>query len=200
MFKVPKSDTKWCNSCSTEKPLEAFGNSGVTTDKKQYCCLGCTNQDDTSKGKVRLTRGQLNYNVADGFKVCYVCTKTKTLEEFSGNASRADGKQTYCKQCGKEKQSQWYYQRKHKITIERRDEILLNQNGKCLICGNTTEFKFKQGNGKNIGDEAVVDHCHTSNKIRGVLCGFCNTGLGAFKDNINSLSNAITYLQHSIEK
>lgn len=149
----------------------------------------------TEDGREVLRRNGLNGGVAEGFKKCYVCRETKLHEEFSMNKTRADGLQTYCKQCGKERQSKWYYKRAHGITLEERDEMLVKQGGKCAICGNDTQFKLKKGHGSNIGDEAVIDHCHESLKIRGVLCGFCNTGLGAFKDKIPSLLAAIEYLR-----
>jgi hypothetical protein len=40
-----------------------------------------------------------------------------------------------------------------------------------------------------------VDHDHETNKIRGLLCSRCNTGLGLFFDNISNLENAILYLK-----
>ena len=146
-----------------------------------------------------LVREQVESKLRIGFKRCYVCQTSKSVSEFSRNSTRFDGLQTYCKQCGKEKQSQWYYQRKHKITLEERDAFLAKQDGKCAICGNPTEFKQKSERDCNIGTDAVIDHCHTTLKIRGVLCGFCNTGLGAFKDNPFSLENAIKYLLDSVE-
>lgn len=42
-----------------------------------------------------------------------------------------------------------------------------------------------------------VDHCHKTNKIRGLLCINCNNGLGAFKDNVFSLNRAIQYLKEN---
>lgn len=146
----------------------------------------------------KFTRGQLNRNPNAFTKVCYICRNEKPLHEFSGNKTRTDGKQTYCKQCGKEQQSKWYYSRKYGITLETRDNLLKAQNGKCAICGINTTFKLKAGAGSNIGEEAIVDHCHTSKKIRGVLCGACNVGLGSFKDNVNSLKSAISYLSNSV--
>ena len=56
-----------------------------------------------------------------------------------------------------------------------------NQNGLCGIC----EKYF---------EKLHVDHCHTTNKIRGLLCNHCNLALGKFKDDIKRLSNAINYL------
>lgn len=154
----------------------------------------CKSESAPAWKEVKKTRGALSKNARDGYKVCYVCEEEKPLEEFSGNATRADGKQTYCKKCGHAKQTEWYYKRKHGITMKERDALLAAQDGKCGACGNTIAFKENKGRGLNTGDEAVVDHCHTSGKIRGVLCGHCNTGLGAFKDNVSSLEGAIQYL------
>ena len=40
-----------------------------------------------------------------------------------------------------------------------------------------------------------IDHCHTTGKIRGLLCTRCNRGLGLFKDNSKNLLNAVKYLE-----
>lgn len=50
----------------------------------------------------------------------------------------------------------------------------------------------------NTTEKLHIDHCHVSNKIRGVLCFNCNHGLGNFKDNKDLLSNAIDYLDKSL--
>lgn len=143
----------------------------------------------------KLTRGKLNTEVvAEGYKICYVCKCEKLITEFGRHSGRSDGCQTYCKQCAKEQQTKWYYQRKHGISLEEREAMLVSQGGKCAICGNPTVFPTLKGRENNTGESAVVDHCHASSKIRGVLCGHCNTGLGSFKDNLQSLLNAVDYL------
>lgn len=128
------------------------------------------------------------------FIKCYECKQYKAYSEFSGNKSRKNGKQTYCKQCGKERQTEWYYKRKHKITLEDRNSILEKQGGKCAICTEPIEFVDNAGRHGNVGDVAVVDHCHSSDKIRGILCGYCNVGIGSFRDNTEYLLGAIKYL------
>jgi len=130
----------------------------------------------------------------NNLRTCYVCKEAKDISLFGPNATRTGGYQTYCKACAKAKQTEWYYSRKHGITLATRDAMLANQSGKCLICEQDIAFKINNGHGKNIGNEAVVDHCHINERIRGVLCGHCNTGLGAFKDNKKYLKNAIDYL------
>ena len=39
-----------------------------------------------------------------------------------------------------------------------------------------------------------INHCHITNKIRGLLCPTCNTGIGRFKESQLLFKNAIDYL------
>jgi hypothetical protein len=59
------------------------------------------------------------------------------------------------------------------------------QGGVCLIC------KGPPKEGRNLD----VDHCHTTGKIRGLLCNNCNRGLGHFQDNPSFLLTAAEYLK-----
>lgn len=61
----------------------------------------------------------------------------------------------------------------------------------CNICG-TPAQEVSMSNSRN---KLVLDHCHRTGKIRGLLCGCCNVGLGHFKDNPKLLEIAIDYLQ-----
>lgn len=60
------------------------------------------------------------------------------------------------------------------ITSEQYDEIFINQNGVCAICGGPPV-----GNRKSLS----VDHDHTTGKIRGLLCNKCNSALGMIGDS-----------------
>jgi len=64
--------------------------------------------------------------------------------------------------------------------------LLENCGGSCSIC----EDPFENGNFQ-------VDHCHTSGKVRGLLCKPCNMGLGNFKDGPERLTRAIEYLERT---
>lgn len=72
------------------------------------------------------------------------------------------------------------------ITKEEYDLMLKNQNGKCVICNNPP-LGFKKS--------LCLDHCHSTLKVRGLLCDNCNAGLGKFKDNIDLFKKAILYLE-----
>lgn len=62
------------------------------------------------------------------------------------------------------------------------------QGGKCSICENPLVFE-NRGCG--------VDHCHTTGKVRGVLCKFCNLMLGYSFDNPKILEAGIKYLKNN---
>lgn len=68
------------------------------------------------------------------------------------------------------------------------DKFYQLQNGKCAICG------VESGSG-NRGDKLALDHCHSTQKLRGLLCHRCNTAIGLFKDNTQIIESAIKYLQ-----
>jgi hypothetical protein len=45
------------------------------------------------------------------------------------------------------------------------------------------------------GKRLAVDHCHDSNRVRGILCGNCNRGIGAFDHDPSRLAAAAEYLK-----
>ena len=46
----------------------------------------------------------------------------------------------------------------------------------------------------------VLDHCHDTETFRGWVCSNCNTGLGAFKDDVEKITKAKNYLEDHIQK
>ena len=68
------------------------------------------------------------------------------------------------------------------ITDEIFQSMLAEQQGKCLIC---TE----------VMQAPAVDHCHDSDKVRGLLCKKCNSGIGLLGDSVENLERALAYLR-----
>lgn len=62
------------------------------------------------------------------------------------------------------------------------------QGGVCAICGGTQSRADSDG-------ELVVDHDHATGAVRALLCGLCNTGIGALRDDPTILAAAIAYLR-----
>jgi hypothetical protein len=75
--------------------------------------------------------------------------------------------------------------RKYGISVEEYNLLLEAQNFKCKICGISE---------KEYGKSFSVDHDHLTDRIRGLLCVRCNSGLGMFCDSIDLLGKAINYL------
>ena len=71
---------------------------------------------------------------------------------------------------------------RYKLTPEEYERMKSTQNGRCAICKNISK--------KNLS----VDHDHTTGKVRGLLCGRCNTMLGMACDSELVLESAIKYL------
>lgn len=130
-------------------------------------------------------------------KNCYMCNVVQPLVDFGNNASLKDGKYAYCRKCAVGYQRSMYFKRTHGITIEQRDQMLASQGGICKICTQHIKFNTEKGAASNTSIGAVVDHCHTTNNIRGILCGACNTAIGLMKDDTARLQNAINYLDSS---
>lgn len=60
------------------------------------------------------------------------------------------------------------------------DELLSVQQGKCAICGARPGERGFGGKGY-IARRLVLDHCHTTGQVRGLLCVGCNTHLGEYE-------------------
>jgi hypothetical protein len=123
------------------------------------------------------------YNSA-GEKLCIDCNIHKPISDFHKNKKKYLS--SVCINCSKERSKayhkSYYKYEKYGITKEEFDRIQTAQLGECAICN------------KPIFQEGHIDHCHATGKVRGILCGKCNKGLGLFDDNINYLTNAIKYL------
>ena len=103
----------------------------------------------------------------------------------------------WCKQCCVLKNKTVYKQRvrnstlkKYNLTHDSYIELLQQQDCVCKICG----IPADKAPGKGV---LCVDHDHETNKIRGLLCSRCNTGIGLFFDDVLILQNAINYLKQA---
>jgi hypothetical protein len=134
-------------------------------------------------------------------KQCEKCLQTKPLSEFKlVSPKRVPMK--FCIDCYTENRR--YYRetgtspckkdealkRNYGITLNEYNEMLESQENRCAICQGDNPKGAKRAN------TFVVDHCHTTGKVRGLLCHACNRALGNFGDSIENLERAILYLKN----
>ena len=125
---------------------------------------------------------------------CPKCGETN-IENFyvdkNGIRTNKNCKECHKKECNDRWHSRTWIDRwtsrasKYGVTKQFLIDLYEKQNGKCAICDEIP--KSERG--------LHVDHCHKTGKVRGLLCHWCNTGIGALKENPNTLLQAIDYLR-----
>lgn len=137
-------------------------------------------------------------------RICNNCNIEQSIDQFGPYKLRGKVvRRGKCNKCRREESRKRYAEnphiqermkknaRDHRIRkvygLESEDveQMISNQDNKCAIC--KVEFS-KLPN---------IDHCHTTGKVRGILCWQCNTGLGQFKDDPIRLRNAAKYLEEN---
>lgn len=176
-----------CPKCNIEKPTMEF----LTRKNKYYgLCKTCRTEYNKTRKEYRSkryieNRGSIlekqkkylsdnsekrktyvkKYHLENKDKI-----KEKSKEKWS-NLSREQKREINCKKMG--------------ISIFWWNETFKSQNYSCAIC------KSEVPKSKN---DFCIDHCHSSGKIRGILCYKCNLAIGYFQDDTVIINNAIMYL------
>lgn len=130
-------------------------------------------------------------------KQCTSCGTVKDIEDFHWHYKSRGIRRYTCKICRskvekerikedgyKIKRRDYSLKKLYNIGIDEYEQRLKDQNYCCSICGSKQESRY-----------LAVDHCHSTGKVRNLLCGTCNTGLGQFKDNPELLIKAADYLR-----
>ncbi len=146
-------------------------------------------------------------------KTCSKCKELKDETEFSKEQRNKNGLRSWCKSCYRKQSKQYnvknretratYFKEYRRLNTEKikearfikeygltyadRDGILQSQGSRCAIC----RIVFSENK------KPQMDHCHVTNKVRGILCVSCNIGLGHLGDTTDSLKAAYEYLKRS---
>lgn len=196
---------KTCPKCETLKPAADFYSVASRADGLSGYCRKCQQADAESRYE-RHPR----WKAPEGMKKCPKCDTIKPLDNFGNNRTAFDGKQPYCKPCSvaavtksrhkdptshrrsskawREKNAErhadnnarWKYGIEHGTYAQMYEA----QGGLCAICRRPAEDNRR----------LHVDHCHATNKVRGLLCNNCNNGLGRFEDDSARLRSAADYI------
>lgn len=165
---------KRCTKCGDLKPLEAYyskvrGNGNV---RYESWCISCYSSYKKSLKPSVLP--EVN-------KTCTVCGDEKHHSSFSRNGRSKDGLMAHCKLCKKDIDLECNLKRKYGLDTVTFNAMKKEQEYKCLICKKDKSL--------------VVDHCHSSGRVRGLLCHQCNTLIGFAGEDVNIFERAIQYVR-----
>lgn len=185
---------KYCKSCKTKKLKEEFFNMGSTLHTQ--VCRECYSKIPVHTQQDFIKNTSL---FLQGLRLCGVCREIKSLDHFGKDKHTKHGYLTICKTCRRIRDKAVKMKLYYGLTLEELQSLYYGQNGKCKICNIEVSLIVKR-NAKNKITQAVVDHCHTTGQIRGILCPTCNRALGLLKDQPTVLYSAIRYLKDAHNK
>lgn len=183
---------KKCLGCQQEKDEAAFGKRTRNEDGLQTRCKECWNgharERDGAPGK-REKRNARSRNYA-ARKQAEVNEKQRVRREkrkviLEANpvlkAEMLAMKRRYKEKLGPEGRRDASLRQKYGFSLAQERQMILDQDGRCAIC--------------TVKKKLVVDHCHTTGKVRGLLCHACNRSIGMLGDDLPGLMRAVRYLQ-----
>jgi len=133
----------------------------------------------------RHKRWQKNSQNKDYYRQRYLIPEVRAAKQASINRYRS-------KPGIKEELARKQMLRTYGLTLEAWNELFESQQSRCAICGSLTPGTAKR--------YWHTDHSHITGKVRGILCHHCNCGLGSFRDNIENMKRAISYLEERESK
>lgn len=202
-----------CTKCREIKPLDDFSAAPRGKYGRKASCKACdaARHAELHPPKPRVYRPLRAPLVGTAEKRCTKCKEIKTVDEFSvsrvATATTNVVYRSWCKPCASttaldwfnanreradENRRRWNIKKLYGITVEEYDELLKKQGKVCAICGDDEPLVHGR-TGKQF--RLAVDHCHTTGRVRGLLCQKCNRAIGLLRDNIDLLRKAADYLE-----
>lgn len=194
-------EARQCKTCGESFYVPRWKLNDVERNQGTYCSRECKHEALTKYAAL-----------GEGQKQCTRCGLVKPFEDFPEDKRMLSGRQSACRACARERSAQWreknperyealkkqgrserqklrrfevHLQQTYEMTLVDYQEILARQNGLCAVCRNLHVGR---------GSRLHVDHCHETGRVRGLLCGNCNTAIGLLKEDPALFEAAVRYL------
>jgi len=108
----------------------------------------------------------------------------KKWEEIKSNRIKENAEKRLEKKNKKRKGKEWRFKtlkQRYGLNEKQYNDLLESQNSACAICEESYDVLY-------------VDHCHTTNEVRGLLCPRCNTLVGYIEKSGHLIQKAKEFL------
>lgn len=191
---------KFCSKCKQTLPLDCFGKdsrnlSGLTANCKK--CRYAMSKNWSLRNPEKLKQYRKEAWAKHSGKLI---EKQRQYNKKNRDLINARAKARYHEMTEDQKYLGYLnatkaeMKNKYRINQQIYDAILADQGNKCAICGRENGCRSVV-NGVRKNKRLFIDHDHSSGLVRGLLCHRCNSGLGMFRDDIELLIAAVTYLK-----
>lgn len=167
---------KCCVRCKETRAPEAFNQNKLSTDGLQSWCRTCAAEYNKARRDA-----DIEAHLA----------ASRARQQANPEAARIR-RQRHKDKLGdvyKRREYGYHLRKKYGITVEDYDAMLKSQGGQCAICRDAKIWKQKRS--------LVVDHCHKTGKVRGLLCNQCNTAVGHLSDCKENAMRLFEYLNRA---
>jgi DNA gyrase/topoisomerase IV subunit A len=168
----------------TQRKYHLKNKENILKQHKEYWILNKEKIKESNR-KYRVNNKEI---LAKKQKEYYLKNKERIAKQekeyYLKNKERIKAYQLKNREKRKKTHKDWLLRTKYGLTLADYNKMIKEQGGVCYICQNPPNVKA-----------LAVDHCHTTGKVRRLLCDNCNKGLGCFKDSPELLQKAINYLK-----
>lgn len=201
-----------CKECAKAQARDAARrkadpNGGDYGEHREAILARYQANKDMIRAKYQATKGELarraeqrRLNAAD--KSCTACGNVLSIENFYKTISSTDGYTSQCKSCIGRRQLATRAQKSYRLRLHSNAmRIFRKESGislkelsawleehkddPCAICGRGPK-----------GVQMQIDHDHSTNRLRAMLCSRCNGRLGYVRDDVDWMHAAADYVDH----
>lgn len=133
-------------------------------------------------------------------KECKRCGRILPIDAYRFRSNSEAYRRPWCKECEADYSHKFVLRnalRQFGLTQEQYEQMLIRQEGRCAICRTDNPFgpgdQYMKKRKRRIFS---LDHCHSTGRVRGLLCSRCNLAIGMFGDDKSVLGAAIAYIDH----